>query len=150
MALHLPLAMGGNIVFNPNWDVLGRRCLVQTSAMRHSASSQPSPTPCNRDWLLRGPWRKHLSVLPGAGNTNFQTCGFYLGTPPPFVYSEASLTQRKQRGYKGLQDCQPHLLFPSVKQTEAIQPSQETHATNTPNNSQEPGGPLHADLSCVS
>lgn len=43
--------------------------------------------------------------------------------PPSFVYSEASLTQRKQRGYKGLQDCQPHLLFPSVKQTEAIQAS---------------------------
>ena len=35
MALHLPLAMGGDILFNPNWGVLRRGIVVPMSPWKH-------------------------------------------------------------------------------------------------------------------
>lgn len=89
--------MGGDIFFNSNWDVLGRRSIVQTSVWRHSAHLWVAGTISSDPGAIRRPWRKYLSVLPLTEATG-TTISRHL--PLTLIHPQRglSLTERKQRG----------------------------------------------------
>lgn len=148
--------MGGDIFFNSNWDVLGRRSIVQTSVWRHSAHLWVAGTISSDPGAIRRPWRKYLSVLPlteATGTTISRHAAFIPTPPPPHPHSSAArpLSDREEaKGLWGLQVCRRPLLLLSGKHTEKSSRPQKTHVANTANNSQEAGGLLHRVLSCVS